>query len=99
MDGYGISEEWSYSDAIQQLKLNIKQADEALGALMYALNRNPKAFPLVHGETVRVAKLDERPNDGLPPFRVFFRISSTDDYVYLLHVDHGEGQIGPDMPQ
>lgn len=90
MDGFEISEEWSYADALENLKVDVKQADEALGALMYALSRNPAAYPIVHGENVRLAKLDKRPNDGLPAFRVFFRINSSGDHVFLLHVDHGQ---------
>lgn len=49
-NGYGIIEEWSFSDAIENgLDVDAKQAYEALGVVTYALQRNPESFPIVHG--------------------------------------------------
>lgn len=88
-DGYQIIEEWTYSDAIENgLKIDVKQAYEALGVVMYALQSNPEAFAVVHGQ-VRVAHVEERPVDDLPHFRVFFRVSDHGKDVFLLFVDHG----------
>ena len=90
-DGYELVEEWSYTDALQnKLQVTIKQADEAVHAIMYALQNNPQAFELVFGESVRVAHMSERKFDGLPAFRVFFRVHESEKkVVYLLHIDHG----------
>lgn len=86
--GFQIVEEWTFSDALENgLTVDVKQADEALGVLKYALHKNPEAFPIAYDD-IRVAKISERPSDGLPKFRVFFRIGAHSKDVYLLFVDH-----------
>jgi len=87
--GFEIVLEWSYDDALSNgLDLELRLAEEALGPLLYALNQNPLAFSEAFNG-VRVAKLAERPIDGLPPFRVFFAVNEANRVVYLRHVDHG----------
>lgn len=89
-DGFQIVEEWSYQDSITSgLSVSNQLADEALSAIMYALQSNPSAFGLAFGQNIRVAKMNERPLDGLPVFRVFFRVDEASRTVDLLHVDHG----------
>ncbi len=89
-NGYQIVEEWAYTDALENnLEIGLRQADEALGAILYALSLNPTAFEAAHDNNIRVAKLAERPLDGLPAFRVFFRVNEEQRTVFLLYVDHG----------
>ncbi|UWR23454.1 hypothetical protein [Sulfitobacter sp. S190] len=89
-NGYEVSEEWHYTDALEnRLSVSVQQADEALGAIHYALSLNPLAFDVVYQEDIRVAHLQERTLDGLPAFRIFFRVNESSRRVYLLFVDHG----------
>jgi len=89
-EGYEIAEEWAYTDALENgLDVSMKQAEEAIGAILYALQNNPMAFDIVYNESVRVAHLNKRTFDGLPAFRVFFRVSEESKTVFLLNIDHG----------
>lgn len=89
-EGFEIRHESTYEYAITNgLNVSAQQADEALGAILYALNRNPTAFPVVAGANIRMAKLLARENDGLPAFRLFFRTNEHSSTVDLLYVDHG----------
>ena len=88
--GYEIIHENTFDHTMaNELSITIAQADEALGAIMYALNRNPSGFPLVYGRDVHLAKLVARPRDRLPALRVFFRLVEERKRVDLLYVDHG----------
>lgn len=87
---FQIVHEQTYDYALSnELTISVEQADEALGAIMYALNRNPSGFPVVFSRDIRVAKLAARPIDGLPQLRVFFRLVEDRSRVDLLYVDQG----------
>lgn len=90
-DGYEIVHEQTYDYALSNaLELRIELAEEALGPIIYALSRNPSAFPIVLGSNIRIAKISARERDLLPAFRVFFRLIEERKRVDLLYVDHGE---------
>ena len=87
---YQIIHEQSFDYALSNnLSVPIEQAEEAIGAILYALNRNPTGFELVKNPDVYIAKMLPRPKDDLPAFRVWFRINKETGDVFLLYIDNG----------
>ncbi|MDH3666904.1 MAG: hypothetical protein OEN23_08235 [Paracoccaceae bacterium] len=85
---YQVVHEQTYDYAISSLPtVTLQQAEEAVGAISYALSRNPKGFRKVRDPDVYLAKIAPRPRDHLPGFRVWFRVSSDDKHVYLLYIN------------
>lgn len=89
-DGYDLLHEHSFDYCLANgLDIEISQADEAIGAILYAISRNPSGFQRVVEPNVHLAKLVARPRDGLPSFRLFFRLNQDKRRVDLLYIDHG----------
>ncbi len=89
-EGYEILHEHSYDYCLcNTLEVEVSQAEEALGAILYAISLNPSGFNVVVEPNIFVAKISERPSEDLPPFRLFFRLHEEKKRVDLLYVDHG----------
>ncbi len=90
MEGYELLHENSYDYCLcNTLRVEVSQAEEALGAILYAISRNPSGFKVVVEPNIYLAKISERPQEGLPLFRIFFRLHEEKKRVDLLYVDHG----------
>lgn len=82
-----ITESALYTKQISQLG-NVKDFDEALQGILWALSLNPGVFDQINGSaSIRIAKTTgyRRNNIDLPPLRILFCIED-DDHVELLAI-------------
>ena len=62
MEGYELLHENSYDYCLcNTLRVEVSQAEEALGAILYAISRNPSGFKVVVEPNIYLAKISERP--------------------------------------
>lgn len=66
-----------------------KTIDEALSPVMFALSKNPYAFPLLENDWIRVRYAKTKPSGKLPALVVVFTITDRDT-VELVHVEKAE---------
>ena len=67
---------------------DVRVIDDALTALVWALSRNPEAYPVVPGMVdIRLAKTDPQIGTPIPRIRVWFRVDREMERVYLEHVE------------
>lgn len=86
---WAIVEENSFERSAAQLG-GLKWVDRALAPVMLAIEGNPLAFPIVPGTNdIRVARTLLIINDLelIPSLRVWFRVSSQSQTVYMLYVE------------
>jgi hypothetical protein len=77
----------SYTDGLAALG-DVGVIDGAITALMWALSKNPTAFPLVPGMIdIRLAKTDPQMGTPIPRIRVWFRVDADNERVYLEHIE------------
>jgi hypothetical protein len=78
--------EATYTYALRALGLDIQRLDDVLTSVEWALSTNPDVYEVVKGtQSTRLLKTDAL--GGLPPLRVWFRISEDGQHVHLEYIE------------
>lgn len=77
-----------FTQKLQEIS-SIKNSDEAIAVLLWAISTKPEFFPVIPGTTqLRIAKTNfyEREGTFIPPLRLWFKIVD-EDTIELLYIE------------